>query len=56
MSKKMKYILIVALLLVVFAALVLANVFFGRIPMNDPGTVGNTAGNINNAGLFCESE
>ena len=56
MSKKMKYILIVALLLVVFAALVLANVFFGRIPMKAPGPVGNTAGNINNAGLFCESE
>lgn len=56
MSKKMKYILIVALLLIVFAALVLAYQFLGRIPMNDPGTVGNTAGNINNAGLFCESE
>lgn len=25
-----------------------------RIPMNPAGTVGNTAGNLNNGGLFCE--
>lgn len=56
MSKKVKYILIVALLLAAFAALVLVNWLFGRVSMNDPGTVGNTAGNLNNAGLFCESE
>lgn len=56
MSKKVKYILIAALLLIVFAAVTLANWFYSRIPMNTPGTVGNTAGNINNAGLFCESE
>lgn len=56
MSKKMKYILIVVLLLVIFAGMVLITRFLGRIPANPPGTVGNTAGNINNAGLFCESE
>ena len=27
-----------------------------RIPSNPPGTVGNTAGNLNNGGLYCESE
>lgn len=52
----MKYILIVMLLFVIFAALILVSQFLGRIPANPPGTVGNTAGNINNAGLFCESE
>ncbi len=56
MSKKAKYILIITLLFVLFAALILAGWYFGRIPSNPPGTVGNTAGNINNAGLFCESE
>lgn len=56
MSKKIKYILIITLLIAVFAASLLANWFFGRIPANPPGTVGNTPGNINNAGLFCESE
>lgn len=28
----------------------------GRIPSNEPGTVGNTAGNLNNRGLFCEDD
>lgn len=28
----------------------------GKIPMNDSSVVGNTAGNLNNHGLFCESE
>lgn len=56
MSKKVKYTLIVVLLFAVFAALLLVNWFLGRIPLNPPGTVGNTPGNINNAGLFCESE
>ncbi|MCM1568706.1 MAG: DUF5050 domain-containing protein [Roseburia sp.] len=28
--------------------------FLERIPQNPPDTVGNTAGNINNSGLFCE--
>lgn len=56
MSKKVKYILIVALLLIVFAALILFSRLLSRIPMNEPGTVGNTAGNINNEGLFCESD
>ena len=27
-----------------------------RIPKNPPGTVGNTAGNLNNNGLFCEND
>lgn len=52
MSKKVKYILIVVLLLVIFVALIFFSRLLSRIPMNEPGTVGNTAGNINNAGLF----
>lgn len=28
----------------------------GRIPANEPGTVGNTAGNLNNRGVFCEDD
>lgn len=56
MSKKIKYILIIIPLLILFAALIVAGWYFGRIPPNPPNTVGNTAGNINNAGLFCESE
>jgi len=56
MTKKIKYILIIVLFFILFAVLVLFSQFLGRIPANPPGTVGNTAGNINNAGLFCESD
>lgn len=42
---------IIALLLIIVAILVS---FSQRISMNPAGTVGNTAGNLNNDGLFCE--
>lgn len=41
----------IALLLIIVAILVS---FSQRISMNPAGTVGNTAGNLNNDGLFCE--
>lgn len=56
MQKKTKHILIAAVFVLIVAALLLVSWLSGRIPMNDPGTVGNTAGNLNNAGLFCESD
>lgn len=40
------------LLLIVFLCTLL--IFSGRIAMNPAGTIGNTAGNLNNSGLFCE--
>lgn len=42
---------IIALLLIIVVILVS---FSQRISMNPAGTVGNTAGNLNNDGLFCE--
>lgn len=43
---------IFALIILLFVIVMLS----GKITMNDENTVGNTAGNINNGGLFCESE
>lgn len=40
--------------ILVFLALMLVWVLTGRVKMNPEGTVGNTAGNLNNGGLFCE--
>lgn len=54
MTRKAKTVLICVILL---TACVTAGVIVslaGRVKMNPAGTVGNTAGNINNAGLFCE--
>ena len=42
--------------LLIIAALIYAVFFHGKIEMNPEGTVGNTAGNLNNGGLFCEYE
>lgn len=54
MLKTIRNTLIVSLVLIVLAALAAFLYLTQRIPENPPGTVGNTAGNINNSGLFCE--
>lgn len=52
---------ITAIMIIVIAILVLmigiiANYFSNRISSNPVGTIGNSAGNLNNLGLFCEHE
>lgn len=49
-----KSIIIIVVFLVILLLLFAASLFLGRISMNPAGTVGNTAGNLNNGGLFCE--
>ncbi|MCM1045859.1 MAG: DUF5050 domain-containing protein [Candidatus Gastranaerophilales bacterium] len=61
MNKKNTYsplrvFLVVAIFLIVMAALAISIYLKERIPSNPPGTIGNTAGNLNNAGLFCEHD
>ena len=53
MKKSMKIMLAVLAALLVIAFLVWT-VLSGRVPLNPVGTVGNTAGNLYNEGLFCE--
>ncbi len=48
-------IIIICILLAASAGLIL-HFSLRRIPMNPPGTVGNTAGNLNNGGTFCEHD
>lgn len=57
MNSTKKNIIILALVFGILIALLTAfTVLHGRIPANEPGTVGNTAGNLNNRGLFCEDD
>lgn len=56
MTSKAKNILAIIIALVILIVLILCVVFTGRIPENDPDTVGNTPGNLNNGGYFCESD
>ena len=54
MTSKLKNILIIIITFVILTALIVLVIMSGRIPLNDENTVGNTAGNLNNKGYFCE--
>lgn len=56
MSANKKNILIFSIFGGVILILLLFVVITGRIPLNDAATVGNTAGNLNNNGYFCEHD
>lgn len=56
MTTRIKNILIFLFTIIILAALMLLVVLTGHIPSNDDNTVGNTPGNLNNGGYFCESE
>lgn len=55
-SSKMQPVHIVTLviILILFVGLGAAALISERVKMNPQGTVGNTAGNLNNQGMFCE--
>ena len=54
MSRKLKNALIAILILCILAGLAAALYLSKRVTMNPSGTVGNTGGNLNNGGYFCE--
>ncbi|MDE6924049.1 MAG: DUF5050 domain-containing protein, partial [Acetatifactor sp.] len=54
MNTKQKRIITGVVVTLILVTLFVAMVFLNRVPMNPEGTVGNTAGNLNNSGLFCE--
>lgn len=56
MTSSQKNILFLSVTGVILIALFLCAILSGRIPMNDDFTVGNTPGNLNNGGYFCESD
>ncbi|MBP3475467.1 MAG: DUF5050 domain-containing protein [Lachnospiraceae bacterium] len=56
MTTRQKNILILSITGVVVILLLLLVIFSGHISFNDENTTGNTAGNLNNGGYFCETE
>jgi hypothetical protein len=54
MTKQVKIILILLPIVVIISGLFLWNYLANRIQDNPPGTIGNSAGNLHNGGLFCE--
>lgn len=56
MTSKPKNILAIIIALVIVMILILCVIFIGRIPENEADAVGNSPGNLNNGGYFCESD
>lgn len=56
MTTTQRNILIFSISGVILALLIVLIVLSTRIPLNDESTVGNTAGNLNNSGYFCEHD
>lgn len=53
MKKAIRFI-IPGIILLAAAGIIIANFLSNRIPSNSPDTIGNTAGNLNSGGIFCE--
>lgn len=54
MKKNLIPILIAIFLVCIFGGMAYLSFYENQISSNPPGTIGNTAGNLNNGGLFCE--
>ncbi len=54
--KKIKNILLILIPVLILTILFLFSLLSKRVEKNPSGTIGNTAGNLNNGGLFCEDE
>lgn len=54
MKKNFTHIIVIIGILIIIGGLMLFCFLSERISPNPPGTIGNTAGNLNNGGLFCE--
>ncbi len=53
-KQKRSYIITGVIAGAVAALFLVGGIFSDRVTSNPPGTIGNTAGNLNNSGLFCE--
>ena len=56
MKKNWKYILFGVIVILFLVTFYIVKNISGRIPPNDISVTGNTAGNLNNHGLFCEHD
>lgn len=56
MTSRQKSILVLSVTSVIIITIFVLVLLSGRIPMNDDFTVGNTPGNLNNGGYFCEMD
>ena len=53
-KKRLSYILLSAAFLLILVLMIVGGILYSRTYFNEPGVLGNTAGNLYNGGLFCE--
>ena len=51
---KVKLTITVVIIVLILTGITVGNYLMERVPENPPGTIGNTGGNLQNGGLFCE--
>lgn len=56
MKKNWKLFLTLGIILIALAGIFVVDRLSKRVPQNPEGTIGNTASNLNNGGLFCEDD
>lgn len=56
MKKHLRNILLILSFVILLAVIICISIFSEHTSMNPAGTIGNTAGNLNNRGLFCEQD
>lgn len=56
MKQNIKYFIIIGVIVILAVGSLIISKVSKHVPQNPPGTVGNTAGNLNNGGLFCEDD
>lgn len=56
MKKQKQVTICLTILILAIVFLFIVSFLSGYVPANPAGTVGNTAGNLNNSGLFCEKD
>ena len=56
MKKNGKYIIFAVIIVLLLITAGFLSTLKGRVPDNDISVTGNTAGNLNQHGLFCESD
>ncbi|MBR4344642.1 MAG: DUF5050 domain-containing protein [Lachnospiraceae bacterium] len=54
-KSSLKPVLIISVIILLVAGLLIYNYISGKVQKSAPGTIGNTAGNLYNGGLFCEN-
>ncbi len=56
MKSKQKMIIIISCIILLFVVIFLSRYLITRTVLSEPGTIGNTAANLYNGGLFCERD